>query len=141
MAHQLKKLFDGNLDLQPLLARAQMLKAVQQLIVSALPSTFASSTHVLDIHAGKLVIAAANVSIAAKIRQITPEIITLLQGRGYEVSGIQVKAQVSSDRPMRQPGTRKLSPAAQHALHDLSLKLADSPLKSALKNLSRKNTG
>ena len=101
------------------------------------PPHLVQSAQVLGLHLGTLSIAVANATIAAKLRQLAPELVVKLQNRGCEVSGIRVKVQVSFDRNRPKPAPRKLSRAAQNALNGLSLNLDDSPLKTALERMAR----
>ena len=125
-------------QLRNLLNTASALTELQQHFCHAAPPYFAQSCQVTGLHQGTLSIAAANGTVAAKLRQLAPEIATKLQDRGCEVSGIRVKVQVAyaTAPPKRTP--RILSPEAQHQLHELSEHLADSPLKQALEKFSQK---
>jgi hypothetical protein len=97
-----------------------------------------SQVQVLGLQIGTLSIAVANATVAAKLRQLAPELVVLLQNRGCEVSGIRVKVQVSFDRLQPKPAPHKLSRTAQNALNELSLSLNDnSPLKLALEKMAR----
>ena len=127
-------------ELQLLMAKAQTLTALQGHIIAVAQPHLAlyDQVQVLSLRLGTLSIAAANAAIAAKLRQLAPEMVAKLQHRGCEVSGIRVKVQVSFDRGQRDPVPRKLSKTAQNALNDLSLTLDSSPLKSALERMAQK---
>jgi len=122
------------------MAKAQTLTALQgHIIAVAQPHLdLYAQVQVLGLHLGTLSIAAANAAIAAKLRQLAPEMVAKLQHRGCEVSGIRVKVQVSFDRVQRNPAPRKLSKSARNALNDFSLTLDSSPLKSALERMAQK---
>ena len=121
------------------MSKAQTLSALQSHLIAVAQSHLALSAQVqvLGLQLGTLSIAAANAAIAAKLRQLAPELVVKLQNRGCEVSGIRVKVQVSFDRGQRTPVPRKLGKAAQNALKGLSLNLDDSPLKSALERMAQ----
>ena len=140
MTQQLKSLLSSSQELQPLIAKAKTLSALQNHIIAVAQPHLAlsSQVQVLGLHLGTLSIAAANAAIAAKLRQLAPEMVAKLQHRGCEVSGIRVKVQVSFDRGRREPNPRKLSKTAQNALKDLSLNLDGSPLKNALERMAEK---
>ncbi len=91
----------------------------------------------LGLQFGLLTVAAANAAIAAKLRQLAPELVVLLQNRGCEVSGIRVKVQVSFSRSPPVFAPRKLGKTARGALNELTLTLNDSPLRLALKRLAK----
>lgn len=136
MTHQLKTLLSGNRELRPLLAKALELNALQQHFNCVAPPYLAQSSQVLGLRLGTLSIASANAAAAAKLRQLAPELATLLQGRGCEISRICVKVQVSYDHGKRQPATRRLGKTAQNALHELSQSLPDdSKLKLSLEKM------
>jgi len=83
-----------------------------------------------------LSVAVANAAVAAKLRQLVPELIVMLQNRGCEVNGIRVKVQVSFQRSQPAATPRKLGKTARDALDGLSQTLGDSPLRLALKKLA-----
>jgi hypothetical protein len=140
VAQQLKSLLSSSQELRPLIVKAQTLSDLQIHYIAVAQPHLALSTQVqvLGLQLGTLSIAAANATIAAKLRQLAPEMVVKLQHRGCEVSGIRVKVQVSFDRGQRTPVPRKLSKTAQNALKGLSLNLDDSPLKSALERMALK---
>ena len=136
MTHQLKSLLIGNQELRPLLTKARELIVLQQHFISVAPPYLAQSSQVLGLHLGTLSIAVANATIAAKLRQLAPELATLLQGRGCEISGIRIKVQVSYIRSQPKMAPRKLGKTAQNALNELSHSLPDdSMLKLSLEKM------
>jgi hypothetical protein len=139
VAQPLKSLLSDNQELRPLLDNVNALNALQRHFVSVTPPNLAQSSQVLGLQLGTLSLSVANSAVAAKLRQLAPELVTLLQNRGCQVSGIRVKVQVSyaSNRP--NPVPRKLGKTAQIALNKLSSNLRDSPLKLALEKMARKN--
>lgn len=139
MTQPLKTLLNGNPELRPLLVKAQALSALQSHFISIAPSHLVQSSQVqvLSLQLGTLNIAVANATLAAKLRQMAPQLVILMQDRGCEVSGIRVKVQVSFDRLQPKPAPHKLSKAAQNAINDLSLSLNDSPLKVALGKMAK----
>jgi hypothetical protein len=139
VAQHLKTLLNGNQELRPLLAKAQVLSALQRHFISVAPPHLAQSSQVqvLGLQLGTLSIAVANATVAAKLRQLAPELVVMMQNRGCEVSGIRVKVQVSFNRLQPKPAPHKLSKTAQNALNELSLNLNDSPLKLALEKLTK----
>jgi len=136
MAHQLKSLFNSSQELHPLLKKTHELKVLQRHFDSVAPSYLAQSSQVLSLHLGTLNIAVANATVAAKLRQLAPELATLLQGRGCEISGIRVKVQVSYIRSQPKHEPRELGKSAQSAIKELSQSLPDdSSLKLALEKM------
>ena len=138
MSQRLKTLLSGNQELHPLLTKVQALSALQSHFTAVAPPHLTQSVQILSLQLGTLSVAAANAAVAAKLRQLAPELVVLMQNRGCEVSGIRVKVQVSFDRLQPKPAPHKLSKTAQNALQELSLNLNDSPLKLALEKLTKK---
>ncbi len=140
MSRRLKTLLNSNQELDPLLAKVQVLLDLQRHFISVAPPYLGQTCRVLGLQKGILSVSVANATIAAKLRQIAPELIPLLQSRVSEVSGIRVKVQVSYDAPpdLRRP--RTLSTSAKKALNEFSQGLSDTPLKEALKKIADKKS-
>jgi hypothetical protein len=136
VAQRFRSLLSSTPELRPLLSRAQTLTALQRQFASVAPPYLAQSCQVTGLQGGILAVAAANSTVAAKLRQLAPELVVLLQNRGGEVSGIRVKVQVAV-APSARSAPRQLSKTARNALDGLSAGLDDSPLKLALKKLAR----
>ena len=135
MAQQLKVLLSGNQELRSLLAKAQALSALQRHFMGVAPPYLAQFSQVLGLQSGMLSIEVGNATIAAKLRQLVPELVAMLQNRGCEVSGICVKVQVTVAPGQLKHAPRKLGKSAQNALNELSQGLNDSPLKLALEKM------
>lgn len=103
------------------------------------PPPLKNSSYVLQLNRQAVVIAATNGAVAAKLRQMTSELISLFQARGCEVTGIQIKVQVANPRPVIPPQPRQLGKAARDALNELGENLAESPLKTALRRLAKRS--
>lgn len=127
-----------NPELRTLLGTVQTLTELQRHFNRVAPPYFAQATQVLGLRQGTLSIAASNGTLAAKLRQLAPELVKKLQDSGCEVSGIRVKVQVSYAPAAHKPEQRILSRTAQKQLHELSASLKDSPLKQALEKFSKK---
>lgn len=126
-----------NPQLRSLLDTVQTLAELQRHFAHVAPPYFAQSCQILGLNRGTLSIATSNGTLAAKLRQLAPEMVGKLQDRGCEVSGIRVKVQVSYAVPTPKPAHRMLSSTAKHQLHELSESLGDSPLKQALEKFSK----
>jgi hypothetical protein len=136
MAQRFKSLLSGNQELRPLLTRAQALSALHRHFTSVAPPHLAQSSQVLGLQSGILGVAVANAAIAAKLRQLVPELVVMLQNRGCEVSGIRIKVQVSFQRSQPVANPRMLGKTARDALNELGQTLGDSPLRLALEKLA-----
>lgn len=102
------------------------------------PHSLQGSSRMLQLRQQLVVIAADNGAVAAKLRQLSAELISLFQARGCEVTGIQIKVQVTTPTRIVPPEPRKLGKSARDALNELDENLADSPLKTALRRLAKR---
>jgi hypothetical protein len=137
VAQRFGSLLGSNPELRPLVSRAQALSTLQRQFANAAPPYLAQSCTVLGLQFGTLTIASANPTVAAKLRQLAPELVVLLQNKGCEVSGIRVKVQVGYAPAPRRQQPRELSSTARNALGRFSESLENSPLKLALKKLAK----
>lgn len=137
MSQRFKSLMSENPELRALLNTVQTLAELQRHFAQVAPPYFAQSSQILGLRQGTLSIATTNGTLAAKLRQLAPELVSKLQDRGCEISGIRVKVQVSYAPVARKHTPRMLSNTAQHQLHELSTSLSDSPLKLALEKFSQ----
>lgn len=83
-----------------------------------------------------LTLAANNSAVAAKLRQMTPELVRQLQSCGCEVTGIQVRVQVTLPLIPHTATPSSMSAQGKLKLNDLAATMADSPLKDALQRLA-----
>src|SRR4030067_2412393 len=107
MTHQLKSLLICNQELRPLMTKAHELKVLQHHFMAVPPPNLAQSSQVLGLQLGTLSIAVANATIAAKLRQLGPELAALLRGRSCELSGMRAKVQVSYNHRRHKPAPRR----------------------------------
>jgi len=140
VSRRLKTLLNSNQELNPLLVKAQVLLELQRHFISVAPPHLGQTCRVLGLQHGVLSVSVANATIAAKLRQIAPELIPLLQNRAYEISGIRVKVQVSYDAPPDRRKPRNLSTSAKKILNEFTQELSDTPLKAALKKIADKES-
>jgi hypothetical protein len=137
LSNRLNTYLASDRELRLLSGKARQLALVQRHYQSIAPPALCRSSKVLQLNHRVVVIAAFNGAVAAKLRQMTAELISLFQARGCEVTGIQIKVQVAIPRPPPRPAPRRLSQAAHDALGRLDQDLAASPLKTALERLMR----
>lgn len=139
MPHRLNAYLASNQELRQLSSKAGQLAALQRHYEAIAPPSLQRSSQVLQLHQQTLLIAANNGAVAAKLRQMTTELISLFQARGCEITGIQIKVQVTVPPPTIPSEPRKLGKEARDALSELQENLADSPLKNAIKRLARRS--
>jgi hypothetical protein len=136
--HRLKTFLASNTELRQLSSKAEQLTTLQQHYESISPPNLARNSHVLKLDQQTVIIAANNGTVATKLRQTIPELISLFQARGCEITGIQIKVQVNAPPPVVLPKPLILGKAARDALNKLDENLPDSPLKAALRRLGRR---
>lgn len=137
MSQPIKTVLAEHQDMHEIIANVQRLISLQRLFASVVPGNLAKSAQVLGLLHEQLIVAAANATVAAKLRQIAPELALQLKSKGCEVSGIRIKVQVSFIPPAPQHTPRILSEAARKSLHELSSGLKDSALKHALDRMTK----
>jgi hypothetical protein len=136
VAQRFKSLLSGSPELRPLLSKVEALADLQRDFASVAPHYLAQCSQVLGLQFGTLSIAVANATAAAKLRQLAPELVVMLQHKGCAgISGIRVKVQVAFSYTPPKPPPRNLSNTAQGALQELSQSLSDSPLKHAIEKM------
>lgn len=138
MPQRLKSLMSCNQELSALRDTVQALTELHRQFSRAVPPHFAQSSQILGLKHGTLTVAMSNGALAAKLRQLAPEIVDKLQKQGCEVIGIRVKVQVSYTPFRAKPAPRLLTASAQQELLKLSQQLGDTPLKHALERFAQK---
>lgn len=140
MTKRLSSYFGISQDLRRLSVQAERLLALQRHYERLAPPPLARASRVIAARQQVLFISADNGAVAAKLRQIAPQLAELFRNAECEVTRIQVKVQVAAP-PARPASTPiRLSVAGRERLSELAGELPDSPLKSVLHRLAaRKN--
>jgi hypothetical protein len=139
MSQRLNSYFGASPELRQLSGKAGQLLALQRHYEQIVPASLIPYSRVLQLEHQILSLAANNGAIAAKFRQLAPELTRLLQNRGCEVTGIQVRVQVTLPAVERAFTPTTLSTTGRKRLIELAVELPDSPLKSALQRLANKS--
>jgi len=139
VSKQLSSFFNASQELRQLSHKVDQLLELQRHYGEIAPPSLVRASHVMQLNQQTLDIAADNGSVAAKLRQLAPEFTQLFQNRGYEITGIQIRVQVTLPVTARPPRPPSLSTVGRQQLVDFTVKLQDSPLKIALQRLA-KNT-
>ncbi len=132
MSQPIKNLLNRQPEFRAILDKSTYLSTLQRHFVATAPSYLAQGCQVSGLTFGILNVVTGNATLAAKLRQLAPDIAAKMRQKGCEVNGIQVKVQVSYLPPPVQSAPRILTPVAHQALATLNQSLADSPLKSAV---------
>lgn len=119
-------------------AHARQLQRLQRAFESALTPALRPHARIANLRQGKLVIHAANGAVAAKLRQIVPRFVDLLQLEAAKLTEIEVRVQAVAGTARRSPHPRPRLPEekTQRGLADLEDSLPEeSPLKAPLQRL------
>lgn len=138
MSQRLNSYFGASPELRQLSSKAGQLQALQRHYEQIAPASLIRYSRVLQLEQQILTLAANNGAVAAKLRQLVPELTRTLQNKGCEITGIQVKVQVTLPAAECTPTPPTLSATGQKRLIELAVELPDSPLKSALQRLANK---
>lgn len=138
MSQRLNSYFGASPELRQLSGKAGQLLALQRHYEQIAPVSLIRYSRVLQLERQILTLAANNGAIAAKLRQLAPELTRQLQNLGCEVTGIQVRVQVTLPAAENTLPPPQLSATGRKRLIELAVELPDSPLKSALQRLALK---
>ncbi len=127
--------------LRSLAQDARRLEDLQHLLFEAIPPALAGASRVTNLKSGILVISAENAAVAAKLRQLTPRLLSHLGKAEIQVTGIRVDVQVKAHKIKAEDDVtrRALPPDAIQKFSGLAERLPPSPLKSALTRLARRS--
>ena len=138
MSQRLNSYFRASPELRQLSGKAGQLLALQRQYEQLAPASLMRHSHVLQLEQKILMLAANNSAVAAKLRQLAPELTRQLQDKGCEITGIQVRVQVFQPDQEDTASPVALSPEGGARLSELAGGLPDSPLKRALQRLAKK---
>lgn len=139
LSQRLNTFLAGSRELRQLTQTARDLAALQRQYQQVAPAALLRASRVQWFESQVLILAADNAAVAAKLRQLAPQLALQLRQMGVEVTGIQVRVQVGMPPQRRPAGPRTLSSSGRQQLGQLAGTLADdSPLKRALQRLARK---
>lgn len=141
MSKRLNSFFGVSQELRQLSREAEQLVALQRHYERLAPPSMMRASRVLQLECKTLTLAADNSAIAAKLRQLAPELVNMFQIAGCEVTGIQVKVQVARPPIKITHAPALLSATARQQMVDLADKLPASPLKNALRRFAGKGSG
>jgi len=139
LTQRLNSFIASSQELRQISGKVQELRSFQLQYEKIAPPSLLRASSVLHIEHNVLTLAANNGAVATKLRQMTPELVRQLQLHGCEVTGIQVRVQVTLPPVSQATSPSFLSSEGKKHLTDLATSLADSPLKSALQRLAEKD--
>jgi hypothetical protein len=135
MTQRFESLLNQQPEMRNLLDKVKQMNSLQRHFNSVTNPRFVAACRVMGLHYSVLTVAVNNSSIAAKLRQMEPELVVSLKNRGCEVSGIRFKVQVENPTYEEKTAPRKISSNARTAFDELEKTLPDSPLKRAVAKL------
>lgn len=137
-AHKIGFYLNSSSSLRALAAEAQRIATLQQVFRNIAPSELTQACCVKQLRAGTLFLLAENATVAAKLKQLAPRLLTSYQKQGVEVTSIRVQVQVKEapPQPTTGPVLKLLSLESIENLERLAAGLEDSPLKQALTNMA-----
>jgi len=141
LPQRLNSFFKSSQELSQLTGKVRQLRLFQQHFEQIAPPSLLRASHVEHIEHTILTLAANNSAVAAKLRQLAPELVKQLNLHGCEVTGIQVRVQVSLPRQAPAQHSPLVSPQGKQHLDRLAATLPDSPLKKALQRLTNIKKG
>ncbi|MBI4938952.1 MAG: DUF721 domain-containing protein [Nitrosomonadales bacterium] len=127
---------DASQELRQLSLKAGWLLSLQRHYEQLAPPSLTRASRVLAMEQQTLVLSADNGAVAAKLRQLAPELARLFQNAGCEVTRIQVRVQVALPPARHVSAPTQLSAAGRKKLVELAGELPDSPLRNALRRLA-----
>jgi len=141
-AHKIGLLLAASDNLKVLSAKARRLLELQRMFFDSAPRSLARASRVKNYYAGTLFLVAENAAVAAKLRQMTPRLLSKIRTQGIEVTKIHVSVQVSQPSPEPRVSSRKkiLSNDCIDEFTKLAELLPDSPLKSSITRMVRRHS-
>lgn len=109
----------------------------QQVWEAIVPDDLLKLTQALTIRQETLYVTTEHNAVAAKVKLLTPNILTRLSKLNLNVTAIQVKVQVKSEIPTSSPIQRKLSKKAANHLMEAAASLEDGPLAQSLAKIAK----
>jgi hypothetical protein len=137
MSQRLNRYLANSRELRQLAHSARELTVLQQHYRNVAPASLLRASHVQQCDRQTLTLAADNTAVAAKLRQLAPQLIRQLRQTGVEVTGIRVRVQVGAPAHSPAPRQRTLGATGRQQMASLADSLPDSPLKSAVRRFSR----
>ena len=133
------KNMDAYLDqpdgINALMPQAKRLLELRQVLLETLPQPFAGLASVANYRQGKVVIFAANSSVAAKLKLLGPALKDHFVRRGLQVTALEIDVQPEGPAAAQPPKAALLSESARLALAELSTQLPDSELKNSVSRM------
>ncbi len=133
----LRAYLDSTAGIAALLPQAERLIELRRIYTKIMPQQLLRSSSIVNYKQEKVVIYAENNAIAAKIKLLSPRLVSDFSKRGAQVTGIRVEVQPQqSPQANLLPKQAKLSSAGAESLEALARRLPDSALKRTLTEMA-----
>ena len=134
---KLDRILAADASLQPVLAKAQELRALTGLLDGFLPPELARQTRIVGYRDGELALLAASPAAAAKLRLLAPSLTKFFIKQRLQVSSVCTRVQPNASRETAAAlhKTPDLSTSALDSLTRLYATMPDSPAREALRAL------
>ena len=141
-SESIAKLLGASAELRPLAEQLAYVKRLNRRYRTLVPESLAEASRVCAIDGTTVVVCTASGSLASALRHLAPRLLEGLRGvrahpkssRDQELTAIRIEVQVNTSQPRRPVPPR--DPLPVEKLADLADRLADSPLKAALREIA-----
>lgn len=137
MSNPLHRFLASGDTLSRLQDHTRTLLRAQEALRGMLPQPLGAASSVANLREGRLVVFARNGSVASRLRQMVPSLISGFAARGMIVQGIDVKVGIVVEAEPPPPReARVLGTAGRRSVEDLIGQLPeDAPLRASLQRL------
>ena len=138
----LRAYLDSAAGIAALLPQAERLIELRRIYSELVPQQVLRSSSIVNYKRQTVVIFADNNAIAAKLKLLSPRLVSDFSKRGVEVTGIRLEVQPRqvSEQAIA-PKQATLSAAGAESLEALAKRLPDSKLKQALTEMAGRRKG
>jgi len=139
--HKIGALLGASDELKALSARTRRLRELQTLYLRSAPRELGRLSRVKNYGTGTLFVSADNSAVAAKLRQLAPTLLASIRETEAEITALRIEVQVGGAARERVRESRKIALTADavEKIQELSGRVGDPGLKSALARLARRH--
>jgi hypothetical protein len=140
---KLDRILAAEPTLQPVLTKAQELRALAGWLDGFLPPELGRQARVVNFRDGEIVLVAASSAAAAKLRLLAPSLVNLFAKQRLQVSSVSIRVQPNESRSAVAAPQKSayLSTLTLDRMRKLYKTLAPSPARDALGVLLRRRGG
>jgi len=137
---KLDRILAADVSLQPVLAKAQELRALAGLLDGVLPPELARQVRVVNYRDGGIILGATSAAIAAKLRLLAPSLVIFFSKQRLQVNSVRIVVQPNASR-IEDAAPQKsayFSTSTLETLRTLYNGMRPSPAREALGRLLQK---